>query len=280
MLPFSRRAPGCSRSSTASQLDDLARRRLRARDPRRDATRRAPSSALEIGEDGEPQLRRCRPSGTRARARVQAPARGRSRSPGPGRFFVREAAWGVAVPADPALRRRARRVRGGAPEGAARRARRAMLDELRGGARARGGHRGALLRRGRRAGRAGAGRRAAPVPARRRALRARAPAHVHRRRAGARQDRPGAGHAGGRRGVPGGRGVPGEHEARRGSARATTGCPSARVAVLDGRTEAAWTEEAAERRDRGAELRHPRGPLRAPRRARGRARWCWTSRTT
>ena len=56
--------------------------------------------------------------------------------------------------------------------------------------------------------------------------------------------------------------------------------PERSVAVLDGRIDATWSEEAEAGRDRGAQLRHPRRAPRAAGRSAGCARSCSTSRTT
>ena len=56
--------------------------------------------------------------------------------------------------------------------------------------------------------------------------------------------------------------------------------PDRTVAVLDGPHRRRLDRRGRERRDRGPQLRHPRGPPRPAGRARPRARWCSTSRTT
>jgi SWI/SNF-related matrix-associated actin-dependent regulator of chromatin subfamily A-like protein 1 len=100
VLPFSVEVADRLERLDGAQLDDLAR--ATARDLR---TGRAPAPAeltLEMGDEGEPELTlqtRWDPAPARdfkklSEARPVALA---------GRFFRRDAAWGVAVPADPAL---------------------------------------------------------------------------------------------------------------------------------------------------------------------------------
>ena len=204
--------------------------------------------------------------GSRAGARLQAAAGGAPA--GPTRPFLQ--------PGRRLGRRRARRPRavGGAgrlprrpPGCTSRAARRRVAGRAGRRARSRGRHRRALLRRGRRARRARAGRRAAPVPAGGRALCARAPAHLHRRRAGTRQDGAGAGHARGRRGVPGAGGLPGEHEADLGARELDLAAGAQRRA--DRRAGGIRVHAGGGgRRDRRAQLRHPRRPPGTPGRAR------------
>ena len=100
VLPFSTAGAEMILQLEGAQLDDLARscaRRLRAG--------RAPAAAelsLEIGDDGEPDV-------TLFTVWDPAPARDFKQLPEArpvaraGRFFRRDASWGVAVPADPAL---------------------------------------------------------------------------------------------------------------------------------------------------------------------------------
>ena len=208
--PSQRRRLG---DAEGAQLDDLARDALE--EIRAGRTPAAATLDLELDEQNEPQLALL-PGWDLSPVedfRKLPESRPFERA---GRFFDRGRSWKFAVPADPALAEALQafvdehpvgRPRAGGPRAAGRAA---------GRARARVGHRGALVRRGRRAGR-GARRRAAPLPARRRALRAGAPAHLHRRRAGPRQDRAGAGHARGRRCLPGRGGLPRVDEAHVGA---------------------------------------------------------------
>ena len=263
----------------------------RGRAPRRPRAQRARASwrrassprpaelGLEVGDHGEPDITLYTLWDPEPRAGVPAPARRRA-------WFTGRAASSAATAPGPSPCPPTRRSPRRCPSSW--RARPAVrvdervaevLDELVGRARAGVRDGRALLRRGRRARRPRAGRRAAPLPARRRALRARAAAHVHRRRAGARQDRPGARHARGRRGLPGGRGLPGEHEAdvgARGSALAAEAHGGRARRPHRGDLDRGGRRGG----DRRAQLRHPRRARRAAGQARRRARSCSTSPTT
>ena len=102
VIPFS--APGARRMAEVEgvQLDDLAR--AGARELELGGTPAAAELTLEIGDDGEPEVALY--SGW-----DPAPARDFRRLseahpvPRAGRFFLRDALWGVAVPGDPALAR-------------------------------------------------------------------------------------------------------------------------------------------------------------------------------
>ena len=99
-LPFNQRSARLLLSLKAAQLDDLAR--TSAHDLLAGRTPAAAELSLEIGEDGEPEV-------TLFSGWDPAPARAFRRLPESrlvdraGRFFVRDASWGVGVPADPAL---------------------------------------------------------------------------------------------------------------------------------------------------------------------------------
>jgi SWI/SNF-related matrix-associated actin-dependent regulator of chromatin subfamily A-like protein 1 len=99
-LPFDARSARLLLRLEGVQVDDLARACAHEL-----IEGRAPAAAeltLEIGEDGEPEV-------TLFSGWDPGPARAFRRLPEsrlvdrPGRFFVRDASWGVGVPADPAL---------------------------------------------------------------------------------------------------------------------------------------------------------------------------------
>jgi superfamily II DNA or RNA helicase len=100
LLPFTERSAEVIADLDGAELDDLARACARDLDRGRQP---APAElTLEVGDSGEPEL-------TLATIWDPAPAREFKKLPEahpvplPGRFFNRAAAWGVGVPADPAL---------------------------------------------------------------------------------------------------------------------------------------------------------------------------------
>jgi SWI/SNF-related matrix-associated actin-dependent regulator 1 of chromatin subfamily A len=99
-FPFDARSARLLLGLKGVQVDDLAR--ACARDLIEGRTPAAAELTLEIGEDGEPEV-------TLFSGWDPAPARAFRRLPEsrlvdrPGRYFVRDASWGVGVPADPAL---------------------------------------------------------------------------------------------------------------------------------------------------------------------------------
>ena len=99
-LPFDSRSARLLLHLEGVQVDDLAR--ACARDLIEGRTPAPAELTLEIGEDSEPEV-------TLFSGWDPGPARAFRRLPEsrlvdrPGRFFVRDASWGVGVPADPAL---------------------------------------------------------------------------------------------------------------------------------------------------------------------------------
>ncbi len=102
VFPFGEESAMLLAQLEGAQLDDLAR--LCARELRAGRTPPSAELALEIGEDGEPQLALFAiwdPGQVREfRHLPEAHPIGRA-----GRFFTRDASWGVAVPGDPSLAR-------------------------------------------------------------------------------------------------------------------------------------------------------------------------------
>jgi hypothetical protein len=100
VLPFTEPSAELVTSLEGAQLDDLARACVR--EVRRGGSPAPAELTLEIGDDGEPQMAVFGVWDT-------APGRDFKRLPEAhpfprqGRFFKRDASWGVAVPADPAL---------------------------------------------------------------------------------------------------------------------------------------------------------------------------------
>ena len=130
------------RAPAARELEGVAPRRPRARLRARAAGRPAPAPAelaLEIGDDGEPELDALHASGTPSPRATSGACRRRAWCTAPGRFFGRDALLG-ASPCPPTRRwpRELAGVRGGAPRGrTSTSACGELLDELVGRARAR-----------------------------------------------------------------------------------------------------------------------------------------------
>ena len=149
LFPFSAEnadAPAAARRPAARR----PRRRVRAlAAARRDAAGRR-DDASSSARTASPTSRSST-SGTARRRPPSASSPRRTRCTGPGRFFLRDAPWGVAVPADPALAPQLTEFIEAHPEVHVEEPARELLEELVGRVRARLRDRRALLRRGRRA---------------------------------------------------------------------------------------------------------------------------------
>ena len=126
MLPFSRASAQAVEELEGAELDDLARGCVREIARAGPGRRRA---ELEVGDDGEPEITLATIWDPRPRAtsrRCRRPARCRC----PAASSTATAAWGVAVPADPALRPQIGEFVWPTPACGSTSARATLLDEL------------------------------------------------------------------------------------------------------------------------------------------------------